>query len=79
VKRHIATVMSVVLIAASPHECFILRIMHHASIIQTVKKTGTQRRDSCASIHVYFRLVNVYRTHHQPSAAWGKTYQKIED
>jgi hypothetical protein len=57
------------------------KTVHHALVIQTVKQTvrllikSTQRRDGRATFNKYCRLVNVYRIHHQPTAASGKAYQ----
>jgi hypothetical protein len=63
-----------------------LRIVHHVSVIQTVKQTVqllskkcAEMRQLCSFGHVYCRLVKVYRTHHQPVAALGKGHQETQD
>jgi hypothetical protein len=63
----------------------ILRVVHHVSVIQTVKQNVwlfremyTETWQPCSCRHVYCGLINVYRTHHQHSASSGKDYQKIE-
>jgi hypothetical protein len=49
-----------------------------SSKLSNFLEKGTQRRDSRAAIDTCCVLINVYRTHHQPSVASGETYQKIE-
>jgi hypothetical protein len=76
--------MGVVSVPTRPLEYVISRIVYRASIIQTVKQTvqffrGTQRHNGRAAIDTCCGLVNVHRTHHQPSVTSDETYQKIED
>jgi hypothetical protein len=80
VKRRATTVMSVLSTPVHPLKCVTSRIVHRASVIQTVKQTIPLFRKRYTedvttvqqSTHVTcYRLINVYRTHHQPSAASG--------
>jgi hypothetical protein len=43
----------------------------------TFQRKLHRRRDSCATDNICCRLVNVYRTHHQPSVASGR--RQLED
>jgi hypothetical protein len=54
-------------------------LSRQSSKLSNFSEKGTQRCDGCASINTCCGLVNVYRAHHQPSAASGKTCQKTED
>jgi hypothetical protein len=82
-----ATVMGGLLVPVHPLECVILRTVRHASIILTVTQTvqlfREVRRDMKTmqqTTHVAdLLIINVYRTHHQPSVTSGETFQKIED
>jgi hypothetical protein len=38
-----------------------------------------RRHDDCVADGMCYRLINMYRTHHQLSVTLGETYQKIED
>jgi hypothetical protein len=57
----------------------VCRLSRWPSKMHNFLEKGTQRRDSRAVGDTYCRLINVYRTHHQPSATSIETYQKIED
>jgi hypothetical protein len=46
--------------------------------VQLLKKS-TQRRDGRATFDTCCELIKVYRTHHQPIAASGKTHQNTQD
>jgi hypothetical protein len=77
--------MGIISIYAHPLKCVVSRIVHHTPVIQTVKQTVQLFKERytktwwpCNNWHVYYRLVNVYQTHHQPSTTLGKDYQKIE-
>jgi hypothetical protein len=85
-KHHNATVMGVVSIPVHPLMHVALKTMHHAQVIQTVKQTVQLFREKYTETrwprnngHMYYRLINVYRTHHQPSTASDKDYLKVED
>jgi hypothetical protein len=43
------------------------------------QRKAHRRRDSHAADDTCCGLINMYRTHHQPSVTSGETYQKIED
>jgi hypothetical protein len=81
-KCHTATIMGIILVPTRLLECMVLRIVcrlsKRSSKISNFSKKGTQRHDCCAAIDTCYRLVNVYQTHHQPSAISSETYQKIE-
>jgi hypothetical protein len=52
------------------------RIVHQlsrqSSKLSNFSEKGTQIRDDRAAVDMYCRLINMYRTYHQPSATLGK-------
>jgi hypothetical protein len=54
------------------------RLIRQSSKLSNFSEKGTQRHDGRTAIDMYYRLINVYRTHHQPSVTSGETCQKIE-
>jgi hypothetical protein len=78
--RRGATAMCVISSPTRPLEHAVLKIMYHVQLSKWSSKLfkfsekGTQRRDG----HVYCRLVNVYRTHHQPNAASIKIIRRFK-
>jgi hypothetical protein len=86
VKRHGATIIHIVLISTRPLTRDALKNVHHAPVIQMVNQTVqlskeryTETSRPHSNGHVYYGLVNVYRTHHQPTAASDKDYPKVKD
>jgi hypothetical protein len=81
-KHRTATVIGVLLALTHPLECAILRIVHwlskRASKLSNFLDKGTPRRDDRVAINMCCRLINVYRTHHQPNVTSGEACQKIE-
>jgi hypothetical protein len=54
-------------------------LYRRSSKLSNFLEKGTQRHDSRATGDTCCRLINIYRTHHQPSVISGETYQEIED
>jgi hypothetical protein len=84
-ERHAATVMGAISFPVLAINSDASRIMHRASVIQTVKqivqlpRESTQRRDSRANFDTYCGLIKVCRTYHQPTTASGKACQNSLD
>jgi hypothetical protein len=83
--HHAAIVMGVVMFPVLAINSDVLKTVHHAPVIQTVKQTiqlpreSTQRRDSHIVFNTCYGLIKVYSTYHQPTAASGKAHQGRQD
>jgi hypothetical protein len=83
--HHATTVTGAILFFVLAINGDVLRIVHRTSVIQVVKqiiqlsRKSAQRCDGRAAFNTCSRLIKVYETYHQPTAASGKTRQGSQD